>query len=277
MKQKYFRCMLTVFLVCILLLAGCSLDLLPYEEPSFVDRSVGWKPSVKYKDHFDLLKGEKYELFYYSFLFEGSDISKDNPQYVDTEEGDSAILEKGLRAAFHDRYIDCGSARIKKFKGYTHYVMYYGGQTAVVIDTKDGRIVQCVDTRIQKQIELTASEIIHITVDLANLTDDEVEVLSSYANGFSDYMMPKPFADPKECPLDAETAFVVSSKNLYKLYSSGRWKHLGDGPYVIYDAEASNSWLIIGKWFTMLLDKDTGEKKFFSVWKDGFEDLSKRQ
>lgn len=162
-------------------------------------------------------------------------------------------------------------------QGY-HVLLLFGGETFSIIDNNTGRIVQCVDTRIQEQCAIKDTEgYVYITVNLVDLTDNEVKQLSTFARGFSDEKMPKPFASSQDCPLDVMKAFEVSSKNLYKLYSYGKWEYIGDGQYIIYYAEASNSWLVIGKRFTMLLDKNTGEKIFFSVVKDGFTDLSKRQ
>lgn len=264
---------LTAILMCCLF-TGCTLDG-PHEDPSLVDRSVGWEPSVMYRDAFDSLKDTN-SPFYRSFLFAGSEISKGHPQYVNMEDEASVILETALKAAFHDRYIDRGSTKVQTLSREScHVAVYLGGETAAFIDTKNGRIVQCTDIKIQTHVSIDSNGMAHIAVDLAKLTDDEAKELSTYIRGFSDENMPTPFADPRDCPLDVTKAFEVSSKNLYKLYSSGRWKYIGDGPYTVYNIEVSNSWLIIGKYFTLLLDKNTGEKKFFSVVKEGFEDLSK--
>ena len=276
LKRRYLYVSFFTVLFCCLQFIGCTLDP-PHEEPSLVDRSVGWEPSVMYHGIVNLLR-ETDSSFYHSFFFAGSDISMEYPQYVNLKDNASVILETALKSAFHDRYINRGSQKVRmKAWDYYHVAVYLGGETAAVIDTKDGRIVQCVDTRIQPHFSLDSDEIAYITVDLAKLKDDEVKEASTYIVGFSDENMPTPFTDPEDCPLDVTKAFEVSSGNIYMLYSSGRWKHVGDGQYIIYDAEVSNSWLIVGKYFTMLLDKTTGENKFFSPGKNSLDDLSKRQ
>lgn len=257
-------------------LAGCMKP--PHQEPYLENRSAGWKPSVLFRDSYNIVR-ETDDPFYQSFIFSGSDISKSSPKYLDLEEDTSTIMERALKEAFHDRYIDCGSmvVRVKSNEAY-HVLLLSGGETFAIIDKKTGMIVQCVDTRIQEQCAVRDLDgYVYVTVDLAKLSDDEVKQLSTFARGFSDEEMPQPFVSPKDCPLNATKAFEITSKNLYALYSYGKWEYIGDGQYIIYDAESSNSWLIIGKYFTMLLDKDTGEKKFFSVVKDGFEDKSKME
>ncbi|MBQ7278791.1 MAG: hypothetical protein IJR17_06305 [Clostridia bacterium] len=256
-------------------LAGCTMSF-PRHKPYLEDRSNGWNASVLFRDWYCLIRIAD-DPFFQSFVFSGSDISESLPKYVDIRDDASTIMETALKEAFHDRYIDCGTMPIQLELHETHHILLLnGGVTFAIIDTRDGRIVQCVDTRIQEQITLMSLDgYIYFTVDLATLTEDEAKQLSAFASSLSAKDMPRPFTDSKDCPLDAEKAFEVSSKNLYNLYTYGRWKHIGDGKYVIYNAEPSNSWLIVGKRFTMLLNKDTGEVMFFSVMKDGFKDLSK--
>ena len=257
-------------------LAGCMKPL--HQEPYFENRSAGWKPSVLFRDSYNIVR-ETDDPFYQSFIFSGSDISKNSPKYIDLEDDAYTIMERALKEAFHDRYIDCGSMgiRVKSNEAY-HVLLLSGGETFAIIDKKTGMIVQCVDTRIQEQCAVRDLDgYVYVTVDLAKLSDDEVNQLSTFARGFSEEKMPNPFVSPKDCPLNATKAFEITSKNLYALYSYGKWEYIGDGQYIIYDAESSNSWLIIGKYFTMLLDKDIGEIKFFSVVKDGFEDNSEME
>lgn len=253
--------------------------------PVLADRTIGWEPKVLYTDLYDLLIDTN-DPFFQSFLFEGSKITSENPVYIDTSDDISVIMECALKAAFDESYIDNGSETpvIKRRDNYLDYYtieLLLGGETCVMIDSATGRVVQCIDTRIQNQFRSTTEEMLkkglaYITSDLAVLSEQEVEQLSRYSNDFSETHIPHYFIDKQKCPVDAVEAFEATSTILCNAYSSGRWKHIGDGEYVIYDADNSNSWLIIGKNFTLLLDKDTGEKKFFSVWKEGFLDQSCR-
>lgn len=283
MKRKSVQRFTIIVVLLILLGSGqnvaCNIHLTRHQEPELEDRSIGWTPIVLFQDTYNLLRDAE-DPFFNSFLFAGNHITADQPLFVNMKDKEDSILTDALKTAFPYEYIDNGSKDTEVFPWKVkHIALYTGGETCAIIDTTDGRIVQCIDTRIQKQFsdpdyKLLRSGLVHITVDLAELSQNEVKELSSYTHGFSDAEMPKPFADPEDCPLDVKKAFEISSNNLYELYPSGRWEYIGDGQYVIYDAQNSDNWLIYNKYFIMLLNKSTGEKSFFSLKQEGFADLS---
>ena len=278
MKKKNIIGLIASIALLSVLLIVCLGSL--HTPPKMVDRTVGWSPSVVYSDSYELFWKTADDPFFQSYFFDGSSISIDIPVYVDLGDDPAVVMEKALSEAFPNDYIDIGTEQpfVKKKQQQT-IVLYIGGETCVIVDSADGRVVQCIDRRIQKQFTDSTYEDFKkgfaiIKTDLTRLKASEVTVLDQYASGFSETIVPKRFAEQQACPLMAEQAFEAASKVLYKAVSSGQWKHLGDGAYIVYDAEASDCWLIVGKRFTLLLNKDTGEKAFFSVHMDGVSDRS---
>ncbi len=277
--KKILKCSIIALILFSLFTACLKIG---HQTPVMIDRTIGWEPKVLYTDLYDLLLLDTNDPFFQSFLFAGSEITTINPVYINTSDDISVIMEYALKVAFGENYIDNGNAipETKQFENHTDIFtieLLLGGETCVIIDSANGRVIQCIDTRIQKQFQLTTNKVLKkglalITSDLSALSKQEVELLSRYSSGFSD--IPQYFVDAQECPIDAVKAFEAASAILYKAIPSGRWEYLGDGDYVVYDAYRSNSWLIIGNEFTLLLDKETGKKEFFSIWKDGFSDQS---
>lgn len=275
--KSRFAASIFIFLAFALLHTSCLK--MPHTMPVMQDRTTGWEPHVIYNEDYYLLKDENAPLFN-SFLFAKSKITAKNPYYVNIEDDSAVIMEDALKEAFGSEFINIGSTEpIIVQRKLCTLRLYVGGETCVIIDTADGRVIQCIDTRIQEQFQKTtikelAEGFASIDTKMIELTDKQVRELEKCSRGFSENDIPKYFAEEQECPLDVSGAFEVSSRILYKVYPSGRWEYIGDGEYVIYDASASDSWLIIGDEFMLMLDKNTGEKKFFSVHRDGFLDQS---
>lgn len=245
----------------------------PHKKSIMIDRTVGWTEGVEFESNVLLRFKEFGDPFYGSFLFENSRIRDIEPIFLNVSDDPAVSMETALRAAFEDDYIDIGSETpcvICDDNRQPSVMFLIGGETCVIAEMQYGRVYQCIDTRIQKAFGGTTSEqlrllTVQFSVDLAALTRNEVEQLAQCVTTLSDKYIPADFAEDEDCPLSAERAFEVSSDILTNSIAGGQWSYLGDGEYLVYDAPLSDCWVLIGRQFALMLDKQTGEKVFLNI------------
>lgn len=259
MKKRFI-----VIFVMVFLLAAC--DIVLHGAPEMVDRTVGWTPSVIDSEILPVRDLSKNDPVFYSFLFADSQISKDTPVFVDQSMDAESILEYALKEAFHDKFIDIGTGKAERLneRGWNN-VLYVGGETCVIVEPKTGRIIQCIDKRIQTAFQniddwLLRNGSARVTVDLTLLSPDDLRIYTSFARNVADATLPVFFFT--EGTTDVYEVYEAAKNILYKRYPSGVLSSMGK-EWKIYNAEEPNCWLIVSDQIILMLDKDTGERLLF--------------
>lgn len=271
MKKRF-----TAILVMAVLLVAC--DFVPYGPPKIADRTVDYTPSVIDYEILQIRSLTEDDPVFYSFLFADSQISKDTPIFVDQSWDAASILEYALKEAFQDQYVDTGTGKAERYHepGW-NYVLYVGGGTCVIVAPETGRIIQCIDKRIQTVFQDTADSDLRegsarVTLDLASLSKDELRIYTSFARNIDDPTLPNSFF--AEGTTNVNEVFEATKSILYQRYSSGILSSMGK-EWKMYHAEKSNCWLIVSNKIILMLDKDTGEPLLFVTFLNGkCKDLS---
>jgi hypothetical protein len=229
------------------------------KKPYMTDRTSGWDPAFNCEYDLTNLYYETDHSGFYCFLFRDSQLTHKVP-LPDLNMTPEQIMEYGLRLAFEDRYIDIGEEEIH-IEGYESegLRLYCAGSTMLILDTNDNAIVQCIDVRLQPYFAKTEQwHSIVFQIDLAQLTAEEVKALAKYTPPMEGRTYQYKNGD---LPLSPEKAFQVTANDIFNQFGDNPGSGgIGSGEYKVYDCERSNSWLILGKGFTQMLDKDTGER-----------------
>lgn len=252
-----------IFLL-ILLLVAC--DKVPYGAPALVDRTVGWTPSVIDQEILQIRGLSVDDPVFHSFLFADSQIGADSPVFVDLNTDASSVMEFALKEAFQEKYIDIGTGKAEKRReqGW-NYVIFVGGETCVIVEPETGRVVQCIDTRIQEAFQNTTvghflEGSARVTVDLALLSPDDLRIYTTFARNIVDATLPDSFF--ADGTADVNDVYEAAKDILYQRYSSGVLSSMGK-EWKLYNAENPNCWLIVSDKIILMLDKDTGEPLLF--------------
>ena len=258
----------------ILLLSGCTAK--NSVEPYMVDRTEGWVPSVIFSSIFWAENANKDLL--YSFVFDGSDLKKDEPIEIDRTMDDQWVMERSLQAAFGERYRGIGNGKISVTELKNGIIVYATRKTAVLIEKESSTLLQCIDPRIQTQFEsIGVDELrrgnVEVSVDIAKLTGNELAL-------YQRKLVPGIAGDPlnyrdNDLPLTPRTAFDVSVESIYQKYA-GKAGGLGTvgGAFYIYYAGASKSYMVVNSRFVQVLDITTGQRLFLA---GGHKDASSEQ
>ncbi len=273
MKKRFMAISLMVFL-----LVAC--DIVPYGAPEMVDRTVGWISSVIDYEFLPISSLSENDPVFYSSLFADSQISKDTPIFVDQSKDAASILEYALKEAFQDKFIDIGTRKAKRhYEPGWNCVLYVGGGTCVIVEPETGRIIQCIDKRIQTAFQVTDDDdfregFARVSLDLALLSKDELRIYTSFARNIDDPTLPDSFF--AEGTTSVNEVFEATKSILYQRYSYGVLSSMGK-EWKIYNAKKSNCWLIVSNKIILMLDKDTGEPLLFVTFLNGkCKDLSGR-
>lgn len=249
-------CALMVFII-----AACTLN--ATGEPYLVDRSEGWTASVVFRTEVSVIRLEQNPDSFYSMYFSGSELTEETP-LPDPEPADGECMRYCLELAFGERFIDIGAGEIQTKQIDDRFKIYATDEAAVIIDEESRMLIQCVDKRLQPQFSETSAlqmkngEFVHKT-DVAKLSAEEVRQFQAYnqwtlqGGGF--------VPEHSDLPLSADSAFQIAVTTVYEKYVNGPGV-LGTigGAFTVYDAEASNCWLIVGnRFFMQMIEKDTGE------------------
>ena len=265
MKKRFMAISLMVFL-----LVAC--DFVPYGAPEMVDRTVGWAPSVIDYEILQIRRLSENDPVFYSFLFADSQISKDTPIFVDQSKDAASILEYALKEAFQDKFIDIGTRKAKRhYEPGWNCVLYVGGGTCVIVEPETGRIIQCIDKRIQTAFQVTDDDdfregFARVSLDLALLSKDELRIYTSFARNIADATLPDSFF--VEGTTNVYEVYEATKSILYQRYSYGVLSSMGK-EWKIYNAKKSNCWLIVSNKIILMLDKDTGERLLFVTFLNG--------
>lgn len=249
-------CALMVFII-----AACTLNITG--KPYIVDRSEGWTPSMVFTTQKSVIQFNVNPESFYSMYFSGSELTEETT-LPNPEPSDEELMRYCMELAFGARFIDIGRGEIQAKQINDQFKIYATDEAAVIVDEERHVLVQCVDTRLQQQFsettpaQLRNGEFVHKT-DVAKLSAEEVRQFQAYnqwtlqGGGF--------VPEHSDLPLSADSAFQIAVTTVYEKYVNGPGV-LGTigGAFTVYDAEASNCWLIVGnRFFMQMIEKDTGE------------------
>jgi hypothetical protein len=253
-----------LIVIVLILLSGCSPK---GDEPTFIDRSTGWNPSIAGSYLLDVSQYTPDDQVFSSFLFDGSSVNRElQPITLDINDDPSHIAECALRTAFGDSYRGIGRGKIVQTTLNNGILLFATKQTAVLIDGTNHQLIQCIDLRIQKQFRTGVftdlrQGIVNVNVDLAKLTRDEILILRDTVAG-KEPEGDELIYDNKELPLCAQTAYDATVKSVYDKYAGktgGRLNAIG-GAFYVYKSNASDSWIVWNDLICQILDRATGER-----------------
>ncbi len=258
--KKYLLLLLTIMV----LLSAC--DVVLYNEPELFNRSSGWEPSVLDFEIIQLSYLSAKDPVFQSFVFEGSRINDIDSIYIKKYMDITENLTYALNEAFNETY-NCKEILDAEVITKGNFVFYVGkyNERAVctIVESKTGKIIQCVDTRIQKILNKTTDKslrdgTLYIVVDLTKLSNEDLHIYSMYARNINDTSIPKRFIN-KEDANNVQKVYEASKSILYRKYSSGVLSSIGR-KWFIYDAEKSGCWLIVSNKIILMIEKSTGER-----------------
>lgn len=258
------RTVFRIAIIFVLLFVFCCCSLKLYGEPAFIDRSVDWNVSVMDWETFYYRDLSADDPLFQSFLFEDSHISADHPTYISFDMDDCEVMEFALQEAFQNQYINTGTEtpEMTELKN-SCFIVYTGGETCVIVERGTGRVVQCVDKRIQKRFDVDDDFLdgsFAAMTDLAQLSEEDLSIYNHFARNIRDATLPSDFYSSPAA--DASEAFEAAKGILYNRYTTGPLTNLGKNWYV-YSAEKSNCWLIVSNNIILMLDKETGKNLLF--------------
>lgn len=252
-------------------LSGCTVYL-KGTDINFIDRTEGWQTDIPFISELYYLEYEntgahiphRYEYFQNELLKPEKELfySTKETSYVHRD-----YIETILKKYYDTRYIDAGTGQPRsRLTKQGTVICFTNEDVLILVDKETGRLLACVDTRVQSEFYFDEKEpILYHVTNIADCTPDELRQLmyAQYDYGLKQqeyfYVLGN-----VPLPLSAEGAFELAKQASDNGHGPGRSYTYGD--YRVYYSEKADAYIIVTIDFVEVISRPNGELLFFSQY-----------